>query len=183
MVYVEANLSKQEERSDALFDSKTPNVPWFRITACRDLGQWIWGKNSAQGWQRVGRTGRFGSRGICVSFVTPSELTELNEYVEQAQGGEASDITERLLHTELASCHRLLRTELASCHRFLHTELASCHCLLHTKLVLVLAPCVPCVAACTTAGISFDQSAEHCCWSWMKALQGFNRKPAAQYSG
>ncbi|KAF5829366.1 hypothetical protein DUNSADRAFT_16187 [Dunaliella salina] len=49
---------------------------------------------------RVGRTGRFGSRGICISFVTPSELAELNKYVEQAQGGTVQPLppSSQLMH-------------------------------------------------------------------------------------
>lgn len=36
---------------------------------------------------RVGRTGRFGTRGIAVAFVTGAELQDLKEYVKDVKGG------------------------------------------------------------------------------------------------
>lgn len=36
---------------------------------------------------RVGRTGRFGTRGISIAFVTPPELQQLKAYMDEARGG------------------------------------------------------------------------------------------------
>ena len=36
---------------------------------------------------RVGRTGRFGSLGVSVSYVTSEELEELRGYLKEAQAG------------------------------------------------------------------------------------------------
>lgn len=39
---------------------------------------------------RVGRTGRFGTLGISVSYVTPTELESLRAYLQEAQAGKAT---------------------------------------------------------------------------------------------
>ena len=36
---------------------------------------------------RVGRTGRYGTRGVAVTFVTPAELTRLTADLEAVAGG------------------------------------------------------------------------------------------------
>lgn len=38
--------------------------------------------------RRVGRTGRFGSRGIAVALLTPRELARLQQYLVDVKGGE-----------------------------------------------------------------------------------------------
>jgi superfamily II DNA/RNA helicase len=41
---------------------------------------------------RVGRTGRFGSRGVAVAFVDGDELEVLRGYLKEVSGGEGAEV-------------------------------------------------------------------------------------------
>ena len=43
---------------------------------------------------RVGRTGRFGTRGLAVTFTTEAELQQLTDYVKDASGAEVTAVSQ-----------------------------------------------------------------------------------------
>ena len=44
---------------------------------------------------RVGRAGRYGTYGIAVTFVTPSELVQLEGYLHEVAGGHVSPVRQQ----------------------------------------------------------------------------------------
>ena len=56
-------------------------------------------ESAATYMHRVGRTGRFGSRGLAVTFTTEAELQQLTDYVRAASGAEVTAVSQTSMHS------------------------------------------------------------------------------------
>ena len=56
---------------------------------------------------RVGRTGRFGTHGVAVTFVSPPELQRLRGFLQDVAGGQVTDCAvQSWLQCSEFDCHR-----------------------------------------------------------------------------